>query len=392
MSELKVQASGEEDDGLFLTLLLRWARRWKAIAVFVTVMTVLAGTLAYFGKKSYTAYQVVVVKGQKSSASALLSSIGAGNMASLIGAGDNGNLYAILSLAQSRELAKRMIAEFQLDTVWELKKNWKAEDGRKKWLSSFQVDADEFNPEAISLKFTDRDPARAAKVVSAVTHWLDSAFTAQEMAQTEKNLDFISGRVERKTKQLDSVESELLKFVRREKMAAPDERMILTATKMAELEVQKEKLEIEGEMAARMKGRQSSERALIEDQKRMLLAQIRKLDESGPTSWAGAPLGKDVERRFAYERIVKKVERHGTVLRYLVQQQEMLQIDAQKDVPVLTIVDPVAIPQKKSAPKVGLLVQLAFSASLALALVLAAIESELLRILGAVFREGFGRR
>ena len=98
-------------------------------------------------------------------------------------------------------------------------------------------------------------------------------------------------------------------------------------------------------------------------------------------------MSKDLERRFVYEHLMRNLERHATVFKYLVQQEEMLQIDSRKDLPVLTILDPAKVPQKKTAPKVLLIIQMVFCMSLSLSLVLVTLEKHIKHYVSVLWAE-----
>jgi uncharacterized protein involved in exopolysaccharide biosynthesis len=387
----QVDSSNNTND-MAMNLLICWSRRWIPIAIFVLVVTVSVGLFAIFMKKTYTAYAVVIVKGQKNSGNALLSSLGAGDMASLLGNAGNPTIKTIYTLSESRILAKRMISKYRLDTVWEFKSDWKFEDGLRRWNRSLMISEGEMNSEAINIAYSDDDPARSAKIVDDVVAWLDSSYLALEMSHSKRNLEFINERIESKNRQIDSAESALVGFMKKEKLLAPGGRIELSSRRIAEMEAQLEVLGIQAEMAKKIYGPESSERAMLKDQSALLEANLVNMEQGDRKSWVAASVGKDIDKSFVFERMRKVLDKHVAVVKYLVQQQEMLQIDSRRNISAITIADPVRVPEKKSAPKVFLMVQLAFAMSMVFSLTLVALESHIRRALGIVFGEIFRNR
>lgn len=375
------------ENSIALQLLVLWIRRWKFIAAFVIIPTVAAGFLAYFGEKTYTARMtVVMVKNQKTAASSILSSLGMGDVSALVGGG-NTDVNTILTLSGTRKLSDVAIARFRLDTVWKLGPKWKPEDGYKFWSRSLKMTSSEIGDDVLELEYVDHDPKRATEIVVFVEHWIDSAFIGMGMARSNRSLQFIQSRMEKKQLQMDTAEKALRGFLLREKLFVPDQRIALGVRRMAELEANVDALGIQSEMLEITHGRQSSARNAIEDQRRLLKDQIAKLENSSQETWAGASLSKDLERRFVYEHLMRNLERHATVFKYLVQQEEMLQIDSRKDLPVLTILDPAKVPQKKTAPKVLLIIQMVFCMSLSLSLVLVTLEKHIKHYVSVLWAE-----
>lgn len=129
------EASEEREVSLYdLALLVR--KRWRLIAISVTVTTVVALAVALFSEPIYQAQAVVAPQSIETGSQSALGSLGGslGGLASLagIGGGEGGSTEQNLAILRSRILADRFIAKYDLrrdlfpDDWSETTDGWKA--------------------------------------------------------------------------------------------------------------------------------------------------------------------------------------------------------------------------------------------------------------------------
>ena len=350
----------------------KWLHHWKLIFVGVGVPTLLTIILCMNAQRIYTAEQTLVIaKGSSKGASSLLSAAGMGDVASLIGLGAGSELNQLKILSQSNVFALKCIAKFKLDTVWypEPTKPIRHEDLVKKWLSQFTYTASD--EDGVQIQWRDHNPQRASDVVRYSAFWLDSAFQSLQRSTATANLNFIEKRVAERKGEIESLEDSISDFLKIHKTFSPDIEIAQSAKKMALMDAELEKIDLEMTLLQKSDGSEGSAWKSLAATKAELEKRIREISSgSVPRNGNGRSgnIAKDLDLKIQFTRLTRNAERHGAVYKFLIQQEEMLAIDAQKNVPLLFSADSVLVPEKKSSPKTMVITQLVFFCSLLLTL------------------------
>lgn len=339
--------------GTLARMLGRILNRWKFFCLGIFAPAILGTGLLLCMDNWYTASATMVLSSsQKGQGSSLLESIGMGSLAQLVSMGGGADYDKLITLSKSSDLALAAIRRFHMDSVWKVEDdaNRKRENLERMWRDNFTFSLTE--ERAILLEYKDKSPVRATEMVRFVKDWLDSAYNALHQIEVHQSLGFIHGRVQEREAFLRAAEDSLVAFQMRAKVVVPDEELVASAKKIATLESSLDQIGLERDFAASLAGRGSSQVQSLDERYRLTQDLLhRALGEKSAGQDPGGSIQKRIGKRVTYERLFRQVERHGSVYKYLLQQEEMLGLDATKNIPVLGLVDSIRVPEKKSGPK-----------------------------------------
>lgn len=288
----------------------------------------------------------------------------------------------------SRALGLEMIQRHRLDTVWELKADTRWEDRLKRWERCFEWE--ETSSGNLLLSFEDESPQRAVAVLEGAIQALDSAFRAQQQAQTANTYRYISARLESRRTLMDSAIEALAAFQKSSGMVAPEEQLKQSIEFGARLQGQLEATEIQIQSRSSLLGANHSELKGLEIQRQALSSRLKNLLQgSSPSGRVVKGVRSTVDSGVKFQRLLRDVAVHEAVYRYLLQESERLSLELARDQPVLLVVDPVREPQKRASPPRRVLFQIVVSLVMAVAIGFALFRRMLLPSLPAEEREQF---
>lgn len=343
-------------------MLGRMIGRWTFLCLGICVPTGVAAVALLAMDNWYTASATMVISHpQKAQGSSLLESIGMGSLAQLVSMGGGADYDKLITMSKSSDLALASVRAFRMDTVWKATSanDLKHENLERMWRENFDFSLSEEN--AILLQYKDKSPERATAMVRFVKDWLDSAYNALHQIEVHQSLGFIHARVLDREAKLRAAEDSLVQFQMRAKIIAPDEELVVSAKRIAALESTLDQIELERDFASSLGGHGSSDVQSLNERYRLTRDMLqRSLGEKSSGKEAGGNIQGRIEKRVTYERLFRQVERHGSVYKYLLQQEEMLGLDAAKNIPVLGLVDSIRVPEKKSGPKRMVFLEIVF--------------------------------
>jgi len=360
---------------------LLWQHR--RLLARVTVVSLIVGlVIAFTIPKQYTAVTTIMPPDQQGGSSALLLSALAGRGSSLgaLGSiagsvlGEHPTTALFIELLQSGTVGGHLINRFNLKHVYHTRYNIDT----AKHLARLTKITDDKKSGVITIKVQDRDPVRARDLAQAYLDELNGLVTRtstsaahQERLFIEKRLQTVQGDLERAQLELSEFSSKTSTVDIKEQTRA----MVDAGARVqGELLVEQSGLQalrqIYGDGNVRVKETEARVAALQRDLNKMtgssapLIPQMA--DDNNANSGAEdkgelyPPLRQLPRLAVPYADLYRRVRVQEAVFELLTQQYEIASIDEAKDTPVIKVIDPPGVPEKKSFPP-RLLVALFFA-------------------------------
>ncbi len=279
---------------------------------------------------------------------------GSGDIASLFGGSSSSSVPLLETMLRSRSMAFHVIQRHRLDTVWFPDGGWKKarwENLLMAWGANFSYEITEYD--GIKLFFLDEDSVRAVKVVTAATEFLDSAYQVYQRGIAKQNEAFLLRQLNERQLLLAKAEDSLVAFQIANKAFLPSAQIDAQAKKAALDQVELEKLNIMIELERKTDGdgaRYQELEILRSAKERNLVAALDTTAFARGSKAASPNLIALTRLNLKFQRLLRQIEIHGKVFAFLVQQKEQFSLDANKNIPCLTIIDAPKVPQKRAKP------------------------------------------
>jgi capsule polysaccharide export protein KpsE/RkpR len=361
---------------LFLWGYRRLLLRVTAIALLVSVI------LAFFViPKRYTSITSIMPPDSGGGAGSMLMSALAGKgglgalgglAASLLHEHNSTALY--ISLLESGTIADHLINRFDLRNVYHKRYYVDA----AKHLAHETKITDDKKSGVITIKVEDTDPVRARDLAQAYLDELNKLVNLTSTSSARQERIFVEHRLQSVQSDLENAQIQLSDF------SSKNTTIDITAQTRAMVDVG---ARLEGEIVAEQSGLESMRQVYTDDNIRVREAEARigvlqrelnKLAGSSTPEPASAsstqmagelypPLRQLPRLAVQYADLYRRVKVQEAVFELLTQQYEMSRLEEAKDVPVVRVIDPPGIPEKKSYPHrvilSGVLTLLAFAAT-----------------------------
>jgi capsule polysaccharide export protein KpsE/RkpR len=364
---------------------VHWAVRalflwgYRRLLLRVTAISLLLSVILSFFviPKRYTASTTIMPPDSGSAGSMLMSALSSkgglgalgGLAASLLHEHNSTALY--ITLLESGTIADHLIDRFDL---------------RKVYYKRYYVDAakhlahetkitDDKKSGVITIKVEDTDPVRARDLTQAYLDELNRLVNRTSTSSARQERVFIEQRLKSVQNDLENAQIELSDF------SSKNTTIDITAQTRAMVDVG---ARLEGEIVAERSGLESMRQVYTDDNVRVREAEARigvlqrELNKLAGSSVPAAPASATSQQaegelypplrqlpRLAvrYADLYRRVKVEEAVFELLTQQYEMARLEEAKDVPVVRVIDPPGIPEKKSfPPRVILSAVLAFLA------------------------------
>lgn len=340
-----------------LSLLGPVAKHWKLLLIGPILVALLTFVGSRFVKNEYQSSGTVVFRVQGSSMGlAGLGSLMGGDLGSILNgkSGVGSQAPLLRTYLGTQALRESAMARFPLLKLWKIDTTrpvrW--EDLHKTWLRNLTwMETDD---DAIVVGFQSTDSVVARDVVGFVIAWMDSALAAHSRKKASEEVQFLNGRIREREMALDSAQAALIRFQKRNKMFVPIEQMQQTVRMAAELETTVQKLDLEMEIE---KARNGSAGSAFQTLERTRRETAKLLGKQMGSAGAGEPVGlvtrsipNGLDLVSEYARLMRTVEVHKNVLIYLIQSKEQNDLERNKNLPSLVVVDPPQVPAKKFYP------------------------------------------
>jgi len=344
--------------------LFLWGYRRLLFRV-TAVSLVLSVVLCFFViPKSYTAVESIMPPDSGGASSLLMSALsGKGGLGALGGIAasllhEHNSTALYISLLESGTIADHLINRFDLRKVYHKKYYIDA----AKHLAHETKITDDKKSGVITIKVDDVDPVRARDLAQAYLDELNKLVNRTSTSSARQERIFVERRLHEVQNDLENAQIELSDF------SSKNTTIDITAQTRAMVDVG---ARLEGEIVAEQSALESMRQIYTDDNVRVREAQARigvlqrelnKLAGSSAPAAPGSassqqtagelypPLRQLPRLAVRYADLYRRVKVEEVVFELLTQQYEMARIEEAKDVPVVRVIDPPGIPEKKSFP------------------------------------------
>ncbi len=343
-----VASPGIEFD--LLDLLLVIAERKKFI-----ILSSLAGLLVGMGlvllvHPVFTAKATIMPPQQGQSSAALVSQLG--SLASLTGLGGGGardpnDLY--LAILQSETIQNALIKRFNLQTVYHARRLSEARfklDKNSKFVSE--------KGGMISITVTDEDPHRAANLANGYVDELHAINSHLVIGEASVRRMFFSQQLALEKDRLADAEIALKQTEESTGAVAPSGQTGIVIQQVAQLQTQIISREVQLDAMRTSSTDQNPDVIRLNSEIEGLREQLRQLEsaQKGHTTPGDITLSTRSlpEAQIAFLRKQRDVQYHVLIFDLIARQFEAARLDEAKAAPVIQVLDPAQVPDKKSGP------------------------------------------
>jgi uncharacterized protein involved in exopolysaccharide biosynthesis len=343
----------------------RFLARVTAIALLVSL------GLAFAIPKQYKAVTTIMPPDQQGSGAMLLAALagrstGLGSLGSLAGGLLGGHPTAALyeDLLKSGTVSGHLIDKFHLQQLY--RKRYRFTTAKR--LAHLTTITDDKKSGVITISVEDTDPVRARDMAQAYLDELNSLLTRTSTSSARQERIFIESRLHSVGADLEQAQLALSEFSSKNSTIDIKEQtrglVDAGARVQAELLVEQSGLQslrqIYGDGNMRVKETEARIASLQHDLKDMTgsSAPLAADDSSADHTTANPedngelypPLRQLPRLAVPYTDLYRRVKVQETVFELLTQQYEMARVEEAKDIPVVSVIDPPGVPEKKNFP------------------------------------------
>jgi capsule polysaccharide export protein KpsE/RkpR len=349
---------------------LLWEHRRPLVRVAVAALLV-SSIVAFVIPKQYESKARLMPPEQPLSGAAMLAAVagrslggmssGLGGLSSLagslLGGRTSGALY--IDLLHSRTISEHLIDRFELQRIY--RKRYRIDT--VKYLGRHTTIEDDKKSGVISITFTDTNAERARAITQAYLDELNRVVTRSNVSSARREREFIEKRLVEVQAELQSAQKALSEFssvnttldIKEQTHAMVD----AAARLQGELILGRSELDsltqIYGEENVRVRAARARVASLEQELGKLSGSSAGVFDDSGAeTSGDKSSLYPSLRQlpRLAvpYANLYRRVRIQETVFELLSQQYEMARLEEAKDTPVVSVIDPPLVAEKKSFP------------------------------------------
>lgn len=287
----------------------------------------------------------------------------AGGMAPLK---SQGELY--VAMLKSRTVLDRIVDRFDLLKLYKTRFR---QDARKKLLKYFTAREDRKSG-VISLTVEDRDPKRASEMANAFVEELRSLAGGLAISEAGQRRLFFEEQLGRTKAALARSEDEVKSFQQRTGMIQVDAQARAVIEGNARLRASIAMKEVEAKVLRSFSTPQNPDLQRVEEELRALRAELGKVETAKGEGFDPImPSGRIPEAGIEYMRKLRQFKYNETLFELLAKQYELAKLDEARNAVIIQVIDPAVPPERKSRPKMSVIVLLATGAGFVLAVLLA---------------------
>ena len=325
------------------------ARRWKLVLGVPLAAVVLTGIMLAVVPAPYSASATLVLSSYQAGGQGGGGGLGQlpPGLGGLIGIGSNPQNQMLSSVIKSRSLRRRVAAmEGDSTPAGELAKVLGSGVG----IERRQDDG------SVVVSVTSRDPEMAARVANHFPAAINDVMgrMASEAAQRKQN--FLERQVQAAREQLSASEEQVLRFQQTRNLGEPQEQANRTVEAAAALQDRISRQELEVARIRRTATANNPQLQLAEAQLGQLRGQLAQLTRGSGNNPIFVPLKEGPELRVATTRLQRRFKEHEQVYAALTTALAQARIDANNNLPVVTVMDAASVPTSPSRSRVKLLV------------------------------------
>ena len=358
------------DTSPFLRLLLLMAGRKSLVISMVLITSILTAAYSLIMDKTYESLAVIAPpSGSSGMLSGLLGNLPMGDMMGGLAGGAMGGEQAeyFVALLNSRQLRMELIKQFDLRGHYKKEKD-KIEDLLK--LVGKRVSASlDFESGMIHLTVQDKDPRLAYEMAQWLLGRLETLNLELKTRKARMNREFAEKEVALMRSELDSLERVMLSFQAESRMLEPEAQGQAILAKYSELKAQEAVKELALRLARQNFGERHPAVKQAEEELASIRAQLKSSWETGDSDLFLAVRNLP-QATMDYLRFQRELEIANKKLLFMLPQLEQAKLDEVNDNPVLMVIDPPHLPEKKVKPKRSIMVLVSAFAALVMAGVL----------------------
>jgi uncharacterized protein involved in exopolysaccharide biosynthesis len=271
----------------------------------------------------------------------------------LLGLSTSGSLIA--GVAQSRTVEDDIIAQFGLMKLYGTKY---PEDARKRLEGTTEIKEDT-KTGIIALSFEDKDPQRAAAIAQAYVEDLNHVLASVNASSAHRERLFIDRRLAEVKKDLDASAKEFAEFASANSAINIPEQAKAMVGAAADLEA---KLIAAQSMLGGLKQIYTDNNVNVRQMQASVAELQKQINQFGgkdvvPSGGSALPKGElypSVRQLpllgVKYLDLYRRTKINEAVFEFLTKQGEIARVEEARDVPSVQVLDPAAVPQKKTSP------------------------------------------
>jgi len=348
---------------------LLWQHR-RFLSRLIAIALIVSLCIAFIIPKRYRSSASIMPPDQQGSGAMLLAALagrssGLGALGSLAGGllGSHTNTALYEKLLESRTISGKLIDRFDLQKVYHSRYRFTT----AKHLANMTKITDDKKSGVITISVQDTDPVRARDLAQAYLDELNSVLTRTSTSSARQERIFIERRLNSVGVDLEQAQLAFSEFSSKNSTIDLKEQtrglVDAGARVQGELLVEQSGLQslrqIYGDGNVRVRETEARIASLQRDLQKMSGSSAPLAVET--PSIAGAPATADKEELYPplrqlprlavpYANLYRRVRVQETIFELLTQQYEMARIEEAKDIPVVSVIDPPAIPEKKFFP------------------------------------------
>lgn len=340
-----------------------WEQR-RLLARVTVIAFVVSAMIAFLIPKRYESVARLMPPDQPNSGVAMLAAIagrsvgGLGSLAgNLLGIRTSDPLF--IDLLHSRTVSDHLIDRFDLEKVYH--KRYRIDTA--KYLARHTTIVDDKKSGVITLTFSDTDPQRARAIAQGYLDELNSIVTHSNTSSARREREFIEKRLVSVQAELQNAEKALSSFSSTHTMLDVKEQthaMVDASAKLqAEVIVGQSELDslnqIYGPENVRVRAAQARIASLHHELTKLSGSSSALPEDgnagTGQNDGSLYPSLRQLPRlAVPYTDLYRRVRIQETVFELLSQQYEMARIEEAKDTPIVSVIDPPLVAEKKSFP------------------------------------------
>jgi tyrosine-protein kinase Etk/Wzc len=351
----KVESS---DDISLLDLLIVIGKRKTFLAYSTLAVIALALVVTLLIPKRFTATTTVLPPQQGSSLSAaLLSQVGnLGALGALAGGslGLKNPADMTIALLRSRSVEDAMIQRFDLMKVYKEKV---PSDARKSLENHTSIDSN-IKDGLIRIEIEDRDPKRASDMANAYVDEYQKFSQHLAIGEAGQRRLFFERQLVEAKNNLAGAEEALKASQQKSGMIQLDSQAKALIESVAALRAQIAAKEVQIRSMSLSETPSNPDILMAREQLAALQSQLRQIGgtQSGEDSDLIVPRGKIPEAGMDYIRKLRDVKYNELIFELLAKQFEVAKLDEAREGAIIQVVDAAVVPDRKSFPKIRLIV------------------------------------
>jgi tyrosine-protein kinase Etk/Wzc len=346
------------DDVSLIDLLIVIGRRKKFLVVSTIAVGILTLIVTLLIPKRYTATVTVLPPQQGSSlSSALLSQVGnLGALGSLAGGslGLKNPADMTIALLKSRSVEDAMIQRFDLMKLYKEKR---LSDARKSLENHTSIESN-IKDGLIRIEIEDRDPKRASDMANAYVDEYQKFSQHLAIGEAGQRRLFFEHQLVGAKNDLAGAEEALKASQQKSGMIQLDSQAKALIESVAALRAEITAKEVEISSLSLSETSNNPDIRMAREQLAALQSQLRRIGgtQSGEDSDLIVPRGKIPQAGMDYVRKLRDVKYNEMIFEILAKQFEVAKIDEAREGAIIQVVDAAVPPDKKSFPKISLIV------------------------------------